>query len=150
MNRRVIVNTVGGRLLATAIVAIGPELDPAPLLLALAAGTMSASYAIFLRLGAGSINPALGALIISGVALPFTAVVFAILRVWHPGAMITTRGLSLMILAGIAAASTTVFGLLAYARGFKLSSSPIITVRSRRRRPGDGLSCCLSWFRRLG
>ena len=33
-----------------------------------------------------------------------------------------------MMLAGIAAASTTVFGLLAYARGFKLSSSPLITA----------------------
>jgi drug/metabolite transporter (DMT)-like permease len=33
-----------------------------------------------------------------------------------------------MMLAGIAAASTTIFGLLAYARGFKLSSSPIITA----------------------
>ena len=32
-----------------------------------------------------------------------------------------------MMLAGIAAASTTVFGLLAYARSFKLSSSPLIT-----------------------
>jgi multidrug transporter EmrE-like cation transporter len=42
--------------------------------------------------------------------------------------MITTKGLSLMILAGIAAASTTVFGLLAYARGFKLSSSPLMTA----------------------
>jgi uncharacterized membrane protein len=89
---------------------------------------MSASYAIFLRLSAGSINPAVGALIISGVALPFTAIVFAILRVWHPGTMISTKGLSLMILAGIAAASTTIFGLLAYARGFKLSSSPLITA----------------------
>jgi len=103
-------------------------LDPAPLLFALAAGTMSASYAIFLRLSAGSINPAVGALIISGVALPFTAVVFAILRVWNPGMMVTTKGLSMMVLAGIAAASTTIFGLLAYARGFKLSSSPIITA----------------------
>src|SRR5207245_2335355 len=44
--------------------------DPAPLFFALAAGTMSASYAILLRLSAGSINPAVGALIISGVALP--------------------------------------------------------------------------------
>jgi hypothetical protein len=43
--------------------------DPAPLLFALAAGTMSASYAILLRLSAGSINPAIG------------AIVFAILRV---------------------------------------------------------------------
>ena len=102
--------------------------DPAPLLFAFAAGTMSASYAILLRLGAGSGNPAVGALIISGVALPFTAIVFAILRVWHPGTMITTKGLSLMVLAGIAAASTTVFELLAYARGFKLSSSPLITA----------------------
>jgi uncharacterized membrane protein len=102
--------------------------DLAPLLFALAAGTMSASYAILIRLGSGSINPALGALIISGVALPFTAIVFTILRVWHPGTMITTKGVSLMMLAGIAAASTTVFGLLAYARGFKLSSSPLITA----------------------
>jgi uncharacterized membrane protein len=102
--------------------------DLAPLLFALAAGTMSASYAILIRLGSGSINPALGALIISGVALPFTAIVFTILRVWHPGTMITPKGVSLMMLAGIAAASTTVFGLLAYARGFKLSSSPLITA----------------------
>ena len=102
--------------------------DPAPLLLALAAGTMSASYAILVRLGAGSINPAMGALIISGVALPFTAIAFAFLRIWHPGTMITTKGLALMMLAGVAAASTTIFGLLAYARGFKLSSSPIITA----------------------
>ena len=102
--------------------------DLAPLLLAIAAGTMSASYAVLLRLGAGSINPTLGALIISGMALPFTAIVFAILRLWHPGTMITTKGLSLMMLAGIAAASTTIFGLLAYAKGFKLSSSPIITA----------------------
>ena len=101
--------------------------DPA-LMFAIAAGTMSAGYAILLRLSAGSINPAIGALIISGVALPFTAIVFAILRVWHPGTMITTKGLSLMVLAGIAAASTTVFGLLAHARGFKLSSSPLITA----------------------
>src|SRR5262245_24709155 len=101
---------------------------PAPLLFALAAGLMSASYAIFLRLRAGSIHPAVGALIISGVALPFTAVVFAILRVWHPSTMVTTKGLLLMVLAGVAAASTTVFGLLAYARGFKLSSSPLITA----------------------
>src|SRR5262247_1121285 len=102
--------------------------DPAPLLFAFAAGTMSASYAILLRLGAGSVNPGLGALIISGVALPFTAIVFAILRVWQPGTVTTIRGMSLMALAGIAAASTTVFGLLAYARGFKLSSSPLITA----------------------
>jgi hypothetical protein len=68
--------------------------DPAPLFFALAAGTMSASYAILLRLGSASINPALGALIISGAALPFTAIVFAILRVWHPGTMTTTKGLS--------------------------------------------------------
>ena len=102
--------------------------DLAPLLFALAAGTMSASYAILLRLGAGSINPAVGALIISSVALPFTAIVFAILRVWQPGTMLTTKGGSLMILAGIAAASQTVFALLAYARGFKLSSSPLMTA----------------------
>jgi len=89
---------------------------------------MSASYAILLRLGAGSINPAVGALIISSVALPFTAIVFAILRVWQPGTMLTTKGGSLMILAGIAAASQTVFALLAYARGFKLSSSPLMTA----------------------
>ena len=102
--------------------------DPIPLVFALAAGTMSASYAILLRLSAGSISPAIGALVVSGVALPFTAIVFAILRVWHPGTMLTAKGLSLMVLAGIAAASTTVFGLLAYARGFKLSSSPLITA----------------------
>jgi len=42
--------------------------------------------------------------------------------------MVTNKGVSLMVLAGIGAASTTVFGLLAYARGFRLSSSPLITA----------------------
>jgi len=62
------------------------------------------------------------------VSTAVTAIGFAILRIWHPGTIITTKGLSLMILAGIAAASTTIFGLLAYARGFKPSSSPVITA----------------------
>jgi drug/metabolite transporter (DMT)-like permease len=42
------------------------------------------------------------------------------------GVAFSTRGTLLMILAGVFAASTTIFGMLAYSRGFKLSSSPIV------------------------
>jgi uncharacterized membrane protein len=98
------------------------------LLFAVAAGTMSASYAICMRLGAGAISPALGALIVSAIALPFTVAVFIAMRMTAPGLTFTIRGGVLMVLAGIAAASTTVFALLAYSRGFQLSSSPVVTA----------------------
>jgi drug/metabolite transporter (DMT)-like permease len=98
----------------------------APLVLALAAGAMSASYALCLRLAAGGISPALGALIVSATALPFTIGVFVAMRDVPTGLTFSTRGAVLMILAGVFAASTTIFGILAYSRGFKLSSSPIV------------------------
>lgn len=97
-----------------------------PILLALAAGIMSGSYALCLRLAAGGINPALGALIVSATALLFSFGVFIFLRDVSSAA--TLRGASLMILAGVAAAGTNIFLMLAYARGFKLSSSPVATA----------------------
>jgi len=45
-----------------------------------------------------------------------------------PGMTFTVHGGVLMLLAGIAAASTTVLALLAYSRGFQLSSSPVVTA----------------------
>jgi uncharacterized membrane protein len=98
------------------------------LLFAVAAGTTSASYAICLRLAAGAISPALGALIVSATALPITVATFIAIRMIAPGLTFTIRGGVLMVLAGIAAASTTVFVLLAYSRGFQLSSSPVVTA----------------------
>ena len=98
------------------------------LLFAVAAGTMSASYAICMRLAAGAISPALGALIVSATALPITVTMFIATRIVAPGMTFTVRGGMLMLLAGIAAASTTVFALLAYSRGFQLSSSPVVTA----------------------
>lgn len=44
------------------------------------------------------------------------------------GVALSTRGTVLMILAGVFAASTTIFAMLAYSRGFKLSSSPIVVA----------------------
>jgi len=100
----------------------------APLVLALAAGAMSASYSLCLRLAAGGINPALGALIVSATALPFSLGAFIATRDAPTGVALSTRGTVLMILAGVFAASTTIFAILAYSRGFKLSSSPIVVA----------------------
>ena len=100
----------------------------APLVLALAAGAMSASYSVCLRLAAGGVNPALGALIVSATALPFSLGVFIAMRDAPTGVALSTRGTVLMILAGVFAASTTIFAILAYSRGFKLSSSPIVVA----------------------
>src|ERR1700745_1113049 len=97
-----------------------------PILLALAAGVMSGSYALCLRLAAGSINPALGALIVAATALLFSFCVFIFPRGVASAASL--RGASLMIIAGVAAAGTNIFLMLAYARGFKLSSSPVATA----------------------
>ena len=98
------------------------------LLFAVAAGTLSGSYAVCMRLAAGAISPALGALIVSATALPITVAMFIGMRMIAPGMTFTVRGGMLMLLAGIAAASTTVFALLAYSRGFQLSSSPVVTA----------------------
>ena len=98
----------------------------APLVLALAAGAMSASYSLCLRLAAGGINPALGALIVSATALPFSLGAFIAMRDAPTGVALSTRGTVLTILAGVFEASTTIFAILAYSRGFKLSSSPIV------------------------
>ena len=100
----------------------------APLVLALAAGAMSASYSVCLRLAAGGVNPALGALIVSATALPFSLGAFIAMRDAPTGVALSTRGTVLMILAGVFAASTTIFGMLAYSRGFKLSSSPVVVA----------------------
>ena len=106
----------------------GRAMTMAPLVLALASGAMSASFALCLRLAAGGINPALGALIVSATALPFSLGVFIAMRDAPTGVAFGTRSTVLMILAGVFAASTTIFGMLAYSRGFKLSSSPVVTA----------------------
>ncbi len=100
----------------------------APLVLALAAGAMSASYSVCLKLAAGGVNPALGALIVSATALPFSLGAFIAMRDAPTGVVLSTRGTVLMILAGVFAASTTILGMLAYSRGFKLSSSPVVVA----------------------
>ena len=71
-----------------------------PLVLARAAGAMSASYSVCLRLAAGGINPALGALIVSATALPFSLGAFIAMRDAPTGVALSTRGTVLMILAG--------------------------------------------------
>ena len=98
------------------------------LVFALAAGTMSACFAICMRLAVGSISPALGALIVSIAALPVQAAMWGVAWTAGGATLFTPRGAGLMILGGLAAASTTVLSLMAYARGFNLSSSPLITA----------------------
>jgi len=62
------------------------------LLFAVAAGTLSGSYAVCMRLAAGAISPALGALIVSATALPITVAMFIGMRMIAPGMTFTVRG----------------------------------------------------------
>jgi drug/metabolite transporter (DMT)-like permease len=93
---------------------------------ALLAGVSMATYTIFLRLASPGIHPALGAAVITGVALLVNGAVTAI--VWTTGAPIAVSGrsLALLVVVGVAAAGADLFSLLAYASGLRITSAFII------------------------
>lgn len=97
-----------------------------PIAFAFLSGVSAALYTIAVKLGAGHVHAALGALIITGVA--FAANLIALLVTSAAGHEIAVRPRAywLLALAGIGAAGVDVFGLLAYDRGLRITSSFII------------------------
>jgi drug/metabolite transporter (DMT)-like permease len=98
----------------------------AALTFALLAGVAMATYTVFSRLASPGIHPALGAAVITGVALLVNGVVVGSL--WAAGRPIAASGRSvaLLVVVGVAAACADLFVLSAYARGLPVTSSFVI------------------------
>jgi drug/metabolite transporter (DMT)-like permease len=96
------------------------------LALALLAGVSVATYSIFLRLASSGIHPALGAAVITGVALLVNGAVTV--SMWTAGAPIavSAKSLVLLVVVGVAAACADLFTLSAYASGLRVTSSFVI------------------------
>ncbi|MFI5327647.1 MAG: hypothetical protein ACHQ7H_15515, partial [Candidatus Rokuibacteriota bacterium] len=92
-------------------------------LFAILAGGAAATWTICLKLASTKITPALGALVITAGALVVNAVVILATRATGHEIVWSREALWLMVLAGVAAAGVDIFGLLAYDRGLKVTSS---------------------------
>jgi drug/metabolite transporter (DMT)-like permease len=92
-------------------------------LFAILAGAAAATWTICLKLASTKITPALGALVITAGALVVNSVVILVTRANGQEIVWSREALWLMVLAGIAAAGVDIFGLLAYDRGLKVTSS---------------------------
>jgi drug/metabolite transporter (DMT)-like permease len=98
----------------------------AAFLFALLAGVSMATYTVFLRLASPSIHPALGAAIITGVALLVNASLVLTMRATGAPLAFTSTSIYFLVVVGVAAACADLFTLSAYARGLKITSSFMI------------------------
>jgi drug/metabolite transporter (DMT)-like permease len=92
-------------------------------LFAVLAGVSAATWTVCLKLASTKISAALGAMIITGVALVINSLALLATRANGHEIVFTREALWLMALAGIAASGVDIFGLLAYDRGLKVTSS---------------------------
>ena len=97
-----------------------------PILFAVIAGLSAAAYTICLKLGASRISAILGAVVITGVAFVVNSIALLAMRSAGHELVLTREALWLLAAAGIAAAGVDVFGLLAYERGLRVTSSFLI------------------------
>ena len=97
---------------------------------AMLSGASAATWTICLKLGSGGITAALGAMVITGVALLVNATVLLVMRAQGQEIMVTRQGFWLLAAAGIAASGIDLFGLLAYERGLRVSASMIMSATS--------------------
>jgi len=96
------------------------------ILFALLSGVSAATWTICLKLGSAKINAALGAMVITGVAFLVNSVAMLAMRVNGHEIVLKREGFWLLAMAGIAASGVDIFGLLAYERGLRVTSSLII------------------------
>ena len=99
-------------------------------LFALVAGVSAATWTVCLKLGSNKIHPALGAMVITAVALVANSVAFLVMRARGHEIAFRAEGFWLLAAAGLAASGVDIFGLLAYERGLRLTSSMIISGTS--------------------
>jgi drug/metabolite transporter (DMT)-like permease len=93
---------------------------------ALLAGASMATYTVALKLASPGVHPALGAAIITAVALVVNASLTA--WTWTTGAPIpvSLRSVAWLVVVGVAAAGADLFTLSAYASGLRVTSALVI------------------------
>jgi uncharacterized membrane protein len=96
------------------------------ILFAMLSGVSAATWTICLKLGSTKINAALGAMVISVVALLVNSAAMFTLRARGHEIVLTQKAFWLLAIAGIAAAGVDIFALLAYERGLRVTSSLIM------------------------
>lgn len=97
-----------------------------PMLFALLAGVSVAAWTVCLKLGSTKANAALGAMVITATAFLVNSVVMLVMRAKGHEIGLSREGFWLLVLAGVAASGVDIFGLLAYDRGLRVTSSLII------------------------
>ncbi|HKW91297.1 MAG TPA: EamA family transporter [Methylomirabilota bacterium] len=100
------------------------------MLFAILAGTSAAAWTICLKLGSARINPALGAMVISGAAFVVNAAATLVLKTQGHELVLPRDVFWLLAIAGIAASGVDIFGLLAYERGLRVTASLVISATS--------------------
>ena len=96
------------------------------ILFAVLSGVSAATWTICLKLGSSRINAALGAMVITGVALVVNSLVALAWRAGGQQIAFTRSAVWLFVLAGVAASGVDIFGLLAYERGLRVTASFVI------------------------
>ena len=93
---------------------------------ALLAGLSMATYIIALRLAAPGTHPALGTVIVTGVAFLINVAVALSIRAFGTPLTFSVTSAYFLIVVGLATATVNLFTLAAYANGLKVTSSFII------------------------
>jgi uncharacterized membrane protein len=96
------------------------------ILFAMLSGVSAATWTVCLKLGSTKINAAVGAMVISIVALLVSSAAMLTWRGHGHEIVLTREAFWLLMGAGIAAAGVDIFALLAYERGLRVTSSLII------------------------
>jgi uncharacterized membrane protein len=97
---------------------------------AVLSGASAASWTVCLKLGSGGISAPLGAMVITGVALLVNATVLLVMRAHGQEIVVSRQGIWMLAAAGLSASGIDLFGLLAYERGLRVSSSLIMGATS--------------------
>jgi uncharacterized membrane protein len=106
------------------------QVPTSAILFAMLSGMSVATWTICLKLGSTKITAALGALVVSMVALMVNAAAVLTLKAQGHEIVLTQNAFWLLVLAGIAASGVDIFALLAYERGLRVTSSLIMSGTS--------------------
>jgi drug/metabolite transporter (DMT)-like permease len=95
-------------------------------LFAILSGVSAAAWAVCLKLAGTRVNAALGAMVIAGFAFLVNTAAMLAMRASGHEIVLRRDAFVLLAVAGIAASGVDIFGLLAYERGLRVTSSLII------------------------
>ncbi len=101
-----------------------------PILFAVLAGAAAATWTVCLKLGSSNVTPALGAMILTGVAFVVNTLVLFAMRANGQEIVVKSEAFWLLVVAGVAASGVDIFALLAYERGLRVTSSLVISGTS--------------------